>query len=200
MNLKQISQKHGSDAGGGDKCVRHNYCTKYDVHFNKFRNKKFNLLEIGIAGGRSLRAWKDYFPHANIVGVDIKDCAHSKENRIAIEQGDQKDTKFLCDLEKKHGPFEIIIDDGSHFWGDVIVSFIFLFPLLKQGGIYVIEDLHSSYSENCSKGYALSPIEYLKNSIDKLNMFGRYTDEKTGLFARATDKQKTVLEKKNVSN
>ena len=99
-------------------------------------------------------------------------------------------------FRKKHGPFEIIIDDGSHFWGDVIVSFIFLFPLLKQGGIYVIEDLHSSYSENCSKGYALSPIEYLKNSIDKLNMFGRYTDEKTGLFARATDKQKTVLEKK----
>jgi hypothetical protein len=196
QNLSQISSKYFTgDSKGGDKCIRHNYCDKYDLHFLKYRYKKLNLLEIGVMQGRSLVAWRDYFPNANILGIDIKHyCKQYEDDRIKIEIGDQKDKSFLAKVEKKHGPFEVIIDDGSHFWMDVVTSFKFLFPLLKEGGIYVIEDLHTSYCEQCSKDCEISPIEYLKKSIDKINMFGKYTPHNVGMFARAADKQKSVLD------
>jgi len=198
QNLSQISSKYlTSGSKGGDKCMRHNYCEKYDLHFLKYRDKKLNLLEIGVMQGRSLVAWRDYFPNANILGIDIKDyCKRYEDDRIKIEIGDQKDKSFLTDLEKKYGPFEVIIDDGSHFWEDVVISFKILFPLLKQGGIYVIEDLHTSYCKSCSQNHTISPMEYLKNSIDKINMFGKYTEDNFGINARAVDKQKSVLENK----
>ena len=88
--------------------------------------------------------WKDYFLKANIIGVDLLSY-NFKIKRIFTFQGDQTDTKFLLDLIKKFKKFDIIIDDGSHVSKHIIKTFNFLFDYLVDGGLYVAEDLQTSY-------------------------------------------------------
>lgn len=200
MNLEEISKKYGTgkNFSGGDKCTRHNYCEKYDRHFKEIYDKEVKLLEIGILEGRSLKAWKDYFKKGTITGIDINEsCLMYKEDRINIEIGNQKDIEFLKKVESKFGPFDIVIDDGSHIWEDIIISFEFLFPLLKGNGIYIIEDLHTSYNNKFSGKSKISAIEYLKLIVDKINVFGKYDEliENPG-YKHARQKQKTVLDNK----
>ncbi|MCK4782633.1 MAG: hypothetical protein KAV87_02700 [Desulfobacteraceae bacterium] len=110
------------------------------------------ILEIGVGGysnpkvgGASLRMWKKFFPRSQIFGIDFFDKSSLEESRIKIFQGDQSDTAFLHDLAEKIGHIDIIIDDGSHINEHVKISFKTLFPYLKDGGFYVIEDLQTSY-------------------------------------------------------
>jgi hypothetical protein len=135
-----------------DKWGRHAYTPIYTQWFGPLRYKPIHLLEIGVggntrahAGGNSLRMWKYYFPKGMITGIDIHDKSALKEHRIHIYQGNQADASFLIYVNTKEGPFDIIIDDGSHMQSHIIASFETLFPLLKPGGIYVIEDTHTSY-------------------------------------------------------
>ncbi len=86
--------------------------------------------------------WADYFPHARITGVDIDPmCKMYSGGRIDVKIGSQTDPAFLSQFTD----YDIIIDDGGHTMTQQKVSFDVLFPLLKPGGIYVIEDLHTSY-------------------------------------------------------
>lgn len=118
--------------------------------------------------------WKEYFPKAEIVGIDIVDKSSLAEDRITILQGDQSDPAFLEDLASRHGPFDVIIDDGSHICEHVIASFIGLFRSLAEDGIYAIEDLQTSYWE---RGYggssgsnrAGTTMTMLKSLVDGLN-------------------------------
>jgi hypothetical protein len=135
-----------------DKWNIHWYAVHYQHYFQPWRKKKFNLLEIGIggfadpkAGGESLRMWKAYFRKAIVYGIDIYDKKALEENRIRIEQGSQEDEAFLKRLSEKAGGFDLIIDDGSHVNRHAIKTFQILFPLLRPGGIYVVEDTQSSY-------------------------------------------------------
>ncbi|SFN33155.1 class I SAM-dependent methyltransferase [Salegentibacter flavus] len=137
-----------------DKWGKHFYTPHYQHHFKDFKQKRINLLEIGVGGnksktygGASLRMWKHYFRKGNIYGVDIYDKSALQEKRIKIFQGNQADDKFLIDLGKKVGPFDIIIDDGSHLNDHIISSFLNLFPYLNKGGVYVVEDIQTSYWE-----------------------------------------------------
>lgn len=135
-----------------DKWGFHWYAQHYQSHFKSFKKKKLNLLEIGVGGydnpnegGSSLRMWKRYFPKGNIYALDIHEKGALQENRIKIFEGSQIDEKFLQDTFNKIGSLDIIIDDGSHINQHMITTFKILFPLLKNGGIYVIEDLETSY-------------------------------------------------------
>jgi hypothetical protein len=135
-----------------DKEGVHHYVDAYERHLAHLRHRKVTLLEIGVGGyadpdlgGESLRMWKEFFPQAHIIGVDIHDKARLAEDRITILQGDQSDPAFLHDLAARFGPFDIVVDDGSHICGHVIASFQGLFPHLTDGGIYAIEDLQTSY-------------------------------------------------------
>lgn len=123
----------------------------YEKYFSFYKKNKtnINLLEIGVQGGGSLYAWKNYFGDKvnNIVGIDIlnfKDKADPTQN-IHIEIGDQTDVDFLFKVNNLYGPFDIIIDDGGHRMDHHHKSLNALFPLLKSNGIYVIEDLHTCY-------------------------------------------------------
>ena len=131
------------------------YAPAYTFHLSKLKNKRFNLLEIGVGGydnpmmgGASLRMWKAYFSRANVFGIDIYDKSHLEERRIKTFQGHQADENFLERVVAETGGIDVVIDDGSHVSEDVIRSFCFLFPKLNDGGIYVVEDLHMSYYPN----------------------------------------------------
>lgn len=164
-----------------DKWGRHFYTPHYQAHFSRFRLKKFNFLEIGVggyedpySGGNSLRMWRSYFPYAKIFSLDIYDKSPQEERRIKIFRGSQVDLDFLQSVCDRAGEFDIIVDDGSHLNEHVITSFEFLFPKLKPGGIYVVEDTQTSYwpnyggsSEDFGKKGTI--YTYFKSLIDGLN-------------------------------
>ncbi len=149
-NLSQLALIHGTDKEGD-----HHYTQHYQRHFEAWRRKKLNILEIGIggyrnpkSGGHSLRMWKSYFPKARIFGIDIYDKTPHDEKRIKTFQGSQTDVDFLERVVEEIGCVDIIIDDGSHRNDDVIATFKILFPLLANNGIYVVEDTQTSYWTN----------------------------------------------------
>jgi predicted O-methyltransferase YrrM len=150
------------------------YFEIYETHFSKYCEKKnVTMLEIGTFKGGSLQMWKDYLgSDAVIVGIDIDpDCKAFEEDNIHICIGSQNDPAFLQDVVEKYGPFDIILDDGSHEMEHQITSFETLFRTVKDGGIYAVEDLHTSYWEGYDGGYKKSGtfIEYSKNFIDYIN-------------------------------
>lgn len=157
------------------------YLDVYNIFFEKYKNaNSINLLEIGVFQGGSLELWKHYFGNKlKIVGVDIMPklkILENKKNNIFIEIGDQSDPNFLNYLSKKHGPFDIIIDDGGHQMNEQIQSFQSLLKNVKEGGLYITEDLFSSYSDNPNWiGAGLKKqgtyVEFIKNIIDELNGF-----------------------------
>src|ERR1700689_2317154 len=116
---------------GTDKTsLGHDYLRHYQRIFADIRNDPVQLLEIGIAGGASLRTWARFFPRATIVGVDIDAaCRRFAGDRITVEIGSQGDPLFLAELARKYQP-DIIIDDGSHLAGDILLTFDRLFPAL----------------------------------------------------------------------
>lgn len=146
-SLVEMALRHKTDKQGA-----HNYAARYETHFGPLKNKPLRVLEIGIggyddprAGGQSLRMWKEFFPHSLIVGIDYYAKTFLMEDRIVTCQGSQDNPDFLRSIHEKYGPFDVIIDDGSHMNRHVLVSFRCLFPLLKVDGIYAIEDTQTSY-------------------------------------------------------
>ena len=139
--LDQLLTKYNTDKSS----LFHNYSKVYFEKFKGRRLEQLTLLEIGVLEGASIKAWYDFFPNANIVGADLgNDCQRFSNDRIFIEIGDATTPEFLETITKKYS-FDIIIDDGSHRWIDQRVSFEFLFQKLTPGGIYVVEDLSTSY-------------------------------------------------------
>jgi predicted O-methyltransferase YrrM len=107
-----------------------------------------SILEIGVKGGGSTAVWKRLFPNASVVGIDIKLrrwlTREPSEDGVVYLQGDQTDTARLDEIAAKHGPFDLVIDDGSHVSDHVAGTLRLLLPHVRAGGIYVIEDTHSS--------------------------------------------------------
>jgi len=122
----------------------HNYGRQYNDLVQKFRALPLRFLEIGVKGGESLKAWRDIFPNAvAIVGMDIDSSCkktESPEQKIFVEIGDATDSAVISAVNAKYGPFDLIVDDGSHINRDVIRSFELLFPLLRDDGLYIVED------------------------------------------------------------
>jgi hypothetical protein len=146
-NLTFLARYYGTDKWGV-----HHYTPHYTAHFEPFRLKKINILEIGVGGydkpnkgGASLRMWKKYFPRGQVYSVDIYDKAPLQEDRIRIFKGSQTDPVLWEKIFHEVPEFNLIIDDGSHINSDVIKTFRLLFPRLACGGIYVVEDTQSSY-------------------------------------------------------
>jgi SAM-dependent methyltransferase len=127
------------------------YFDTYQAIFGPHRHKSLRVLEIGIYQGASLRLWKRYFdnPETVIVGIDIDPtCAQfdSPREHVHVRLGDQADAVFLATVTREFGPFDLIIDDGSHHSSHLIQSFNHLFATaLKDDGIYLAEDLHANY-------------------------------------------------------
>lgn len=151
------------------------YFDIYDRHFSKYRNKKIVILEIGVSEGGSLQMWKNYFgSKAVIFGIDIDPrCKDLEEENIKIYIGSQSDRLFLRSVLEEIPPIDILIDDGGHSMNQQIISFEELFKYVKNDGVYLCEDLHTSYWANYSGGHKRKGtfIEYSKNFIDYLNAY-----------------------------
>lgn len=152
-DLQLIGQKHGTDKS------LYGYLNVYYNFFLPLKNKKINLLEIGVYNGSSFKVWNEFFTNANLIGFDIED----KENILKIINeniifflGDQGNENHLEILNLKvknltNRYYDIVIDDGSHLQYDLMYSFGKLFPYLNSGGIYILEDLCTI--ENLSLGH-----------------------------------------------
>jgi len=137
--LREIYENHKTPVGLGDKGTLHHYIENYDKLFTPYRHKPITVLEIGVNQGHSMRMWREYFPKANLIGIDIKkpDTNTTGYWFYICDQYNQEELRNLCKGEM----FDIIIDDGSHVLEHQIFSQQVLWPRLNKGGLYIIEDI-----------------------------------------------------------
>ncbi len=150
------------------------YFEIYERHFSQFRKKKISLLEFGVLHGGSLQMWKYYFgKNAKIYGADIDPrCAELAEENITILNCNQEDRDSLSSIRNTLPKFDIIIDDGGHTMLQQKLTFEEMYAHVKDGGIYLCEDMHTSYwPGHFGGGYKSesSFMEYTKNLVDQLN-------------------------------
>jgi tetratricopeptide (TPR) repeat protein len=145
--LTKLAIRHGTDKWGP-----HFYTPIYHQLFAPLRDKPVRLLEIGVGGyafrkvgGASLAMWDDYFQWGTIIGLDVAEKQLDLGPRVKILQGSQADATFLARIAAEHGPFDVVIDDGSHVPEHVTLSFNSLFPALVDDGFYVIEDVQTAF-------------------------------------------------------
>ena len=176
----------------------HGFIDVYEPYFNNSKNVK-NVLEIGVYFGGSLQYLSDKFPDAKIYGIDIEDKTQYNTDNITTYIVNQEDRNALNKfLEETNVEFDIIIDDGGHTMKQQQVSFGTLFKSLKKGGIYILEDLHTSrleqlgtiapddiittldmlytiqYTKNVISNHILDEEkEYIINTIDDIRVWTR---------------------------
>jgi len=158
------------------------YFEIYERHFARFRNTSVHVVEIGVFKGGSLQMWKHYFgPQARIYGIDIDPtCRAFAEDRVEILIGSQEDRGFLRSVVKSIPKIDILIDDGGHTMKQQITTFEELFPHVDANGVYLCEDLHTSYWGYFGGGYRRRGtfIEYSKRLIDQLNAWHSHRPKK----------------------
>jgi hypothetical protein len=139
MNANELSKlalKHGTD-----KFQRHRYTEIYFDIFGHLKDKNIKLLELGILNGGSLRMWREWFPNAQIVGVDNNTENLKIIDNVNIIKSNTQTIDICKDLNYQE--FDIIIDDADHHPYQQLITLWNIWPLLKKGGIYVIEDVQN---------------------------------------------------------
>jgi hypothetical protein len=164
--LDIIFNKHDTDKNS----TFHNFTRQYEKLLKDYRDKPIKYLEIGVFDGGSIRAFREAFKNATcILGLDIDHrCKvyENPENKLFVEIGDATDPDFINQVTQKYGTFDIILDDGSHINEDVAKTFELLFPLLNNGGVYIVEDTvcykHRHYVKEPSDNHLLYFFKYTK--------------------------------------
>jgi 23S rRNA U2552 (ribose-2'-O)-methylase RlmE/FtsJ len=150
------------------------YFDVYHRYFSKYRNTPVRILEIGVCDGGSLDLWREYFgDDARIFGVDINPAVtRFTSHNIQIIIANQEDKELLTDIFSNQPPFDIIIDDGGHMPNQQKNSFEILFPLLHMDGVYIVEDIQTSYWKSFDGGLRMPNtfIEFSKKLIDYVNV------------------------------
>lgn len=167
----------------------HDYAGTYDFYFSPLRNKPIKFLEIGFCHGASAKMWQHYFPRAELHFMEIRPdllekYAKNFSSRCHFHLADQSKPSDLQKVIATAGKkFDIIIDDGGHTMKQQITSFKVLFPFVISGGVYVIEDLHTSYWQSYGghgtpenpKAKEGSAICFFQELIHDLNYIGART-------------------------
>jgi hypothetical protein len=162
MDLDSLFTKYGSDKG-----LTCEYGKIYEEKLAYLKDQEFTLLEIGVCNpgrpeGRgipSLLAWREWFPKAKIIGADIRDFTEFIIDRIDIVRMDQGDPHSLLNFAEDKGPFDVVIDDGSHKSSDILVSFDCLLPYTSK--FYFIEDLHMVRHASIIKNLVMGQAQFL---------------------------------------
>lgn len=149
------------------------YLEIYHRHFKRYRGRSPVVLEIGVRHGGSLELWHEYFgPGLSLYGIDVSpECRRLEDDNTRILIGDQADRAFLAQVRREIPPVDILIDDGGHTMEQQIATFEELYPHVKDHGVYLCEDLHTSYWKSYGGGYRApgSFVEFSKRLIDQLN-------------------------------
>lgn len=172
-----------------DKATRHNYCHFYDEHLSPYRGEDLKILEIGVKRGASLRMWRDYFYNSEIYGIDVNSASMFKEDRIQTFIQDQGDVEGLKNFIGEHGPFDIVIDDGSHNTDHLEISY----KLFKDSPIFIWEDIcvcnfhHFDYKKhdkgtNADGKYPLDVAKELAETEDNCFLFDNENTGKSVTF------------------
>jgi hypothetical protein len=186
---------------GTDKSSRiHNYLDVYEATLSHLRDDSFKMIEIGVHKGHSLAMWAEFFPKARIVGADIKkSCKQYETERIAIRIGNQGSPAFLERLARNHKPM-LVVDDGSHRWQHQIDTFRALWPSVRPGGYFIIEDIHTSFGDDYAKTYGeeggTTAYEYIARIVEGVVAGGRAprTEDPFESYCRSTIESALMLE------
>lgn len=184
LSLREIFAKVDKPA---DKWSR--YFGVYQRYLEKYQGKDVFFIEVGVADGGSLKMWSDFFGSGSkIIGIDndANRCSKIKykNSNIDIVIGDQGNPYFWDEFLKDKSDINIFLDDGGHQMHQQILTFDRVFPKIKSGGIYICEDVHTSYMKSYGVSYkhSSSYIEYMKNYIDLLNYGWIDDDNKNSVF------------------
>lgn len=132
------------------------YYEIYQNYFKPYLGQSLKLMEVGVFKGESLKILSEFFSESDILGVDLemKDIDFSKYANINYEQADQTNAEALVTLSDKYAPngWDIIIDDASHLGAFSQLTFEALFPKLKSGGLYIVEDWGTGYWKDWPDG------------------------------------------------
>lgn len=139
MTLNDIALARNTDKSSNT----HNYCPIYETLFHPIKNDVKVFLELGIEMTASIMMWRDYFPNAFIHGIDLVECNDGGERtkNYIVDQSKPEELKWL--MEQINSEIDVIVDDGSHDLNHIIISLTELYPYLKSGGLYLIEDLEN---------------------------------------------------------
>lgn len=155
-SLPYQSKKHSS------------YFAIYEHLFEPFRGKAITFVEIGVLNGGSLFMWRSYFGNeARIIGVDLNPEAKKWEaDGFEIHIGNQANPQFWAELFPKIGKVDVLLDDGGHTFEQQIVTTEAALPWIKDGGLLVVEDTHTSYMSSFGGPSSRSFVSYVKNLVD----------------------------------
>lgn len=157
----------------------HHYFEIYHRHFQRFRGRSPVVVEIGVFHGGSLQMWREYFgAGARVVGIDIDPrCRQFEDEATTILIGDQSDRRFLGEVRERVPHIDILIDDGGHTMVQQIATFEELYHHVQPEGVYLCEDMHTSFLPEYGGGYRREGtfLEYGKALVDRL--YGWYSRE-----------------------
>jgi predicted O-methyltransferase YrrM len=153
--MEELMRKYGNNNYkiATDKAIGHTYGAAYEQILAPYKNVPIRLLEIGICSGASLLCWREYFPHGEIIGVDIdvKQILYPLPNITTIEVDATKEES----LDIIQGNFDIIIDDGSHEPMHQLATLNLYHSRLNKGGLMIIEDVSTAMDMLATRGYEL---------------------------------------------
>ncbi len=135
---------------------------------------RLKFLEIGVQDGSSIKKWREMSSAWDVWGLDIDESCRGEQ----IVIGSQEDKEVLKQFEE----FDVVIDDGGHTWKQQIETFEYLFPTLRSGGLYVIEDLHTSFWDEFND-YNISTVDYLAKLVPHINQ--KMANEETRLKGKS---------------
>jgi hypothetical protein len=175
-SLQEVYENYMDKEGWGDKGTLHSYIEIYEKYMEK--KDSISILEIGVQKGHSIRMWQDYFTNSQVYGLDI-----TLDNVIF----DKLDNVFICDATDKSSvdwilsdkKFDYVVDDGSHLIEHQIKSFDIIWPRIKNGGRYFIEDVNGDeaikaigdHFVDLGLSYTLIDHRHLKGRYDDIVMF-----------------------------
>lgn len=150
------------------------YFPVYEQFFAKYRNQDLTFIEVGVQGGGSLQMWRKYFGDtARIIGVDVDEgVLQRKAENVEIFIGNQEDALFWANFIPHVGNIDVFLDDGGHQMNQQIVTLNAIWPKIAIGGVYMIEDTHTSYFNDWGNGLYRphTMMEYSKKIIDMVNL------------------------------
>jgi demethylmacrocin O-methyltransferase len=193
LRLGWLLHIFGSDK---QKTGEHLYGATYHALMQSYRYKRIRLLEIGVLGGASLLAWRAFFPRGTFIGCDIDHKVEFAIGRILTQVTDQSsssDLRTLCDQE---GPFDIIIDDGSHQNAHQIFTFYEIFDRLAESGLYIIEDVQTSFWPGYFGGAAVTDRAFLQTCVGEFLELSKYLNHSEFFSRDGLDDRRLTFAKK----